>query len=799
MLPFQELRIALRRLRRRPGENLLAVLALALGIGLTTGLFGVVHGSFLRQVPLPEPDRLMGFEYGAPRGETPGDWVPFPVYRAWRERLTSFEDLAMFLPVSGNLSGAGGPAERRKIAFVSANFFDLARVQPRLGRAFSPQEETAGAPSVAILSHALWHSRYGGDPEIVGRTVRVYGDSTTVVGVMPEGFHFPWAQDVWMPLGAWPGVPLEELGVFTFARLAEGVPLARAREELALVDGRLQSELGEIVQGRVGHVASYRDVWFDRDERRAHLLLLLVVAAMLLLACVNVASLLLSRMADEGRALAVRTALGAGRGRVVALPMLEAALLTFAGGLGGLGLARIALELYARWAGNRTGAYWATVELSGPVFLFGLGVIAVTALVTGALPAVRSADSRWLEQLRGSAGARLDRSTGRWQRLLVGTQIALGAALLVVTALVVQSLMHLDTATTRDSDKVLTARVTLYGADPPAPEIRRAGWRELESRLQALPGVQHVSLSSGLPGSGVRESRAARAVSPETPFPVRHVTTTAPLFRVLGAPVLRGADPDVFDRAEGEPVAWVSRTLAERRFPGRDPLDEHLVLDPGEEWEQRVRIVGLVGDLVMGRPDGQDRSVVYTPWSDRAPGTSAWVALRAIGDPLSLAGPLTGLVTELAPDQPVDSLRTLDGALAEASFSYRFSGGLLLVFGAVALLLAAVGLYAVMSFQVRRRNHEMGVRLAVGARRGDLMSLVLRGGLVQVAFGLVPGLVLGMFLARAVTAFLYRVEGATLPVLAAVASTLLATGLAACWRPARRAARTDPIAELRAE
>lgn len=811
MLPLQELRIALRRLVRRPGENLVAVLTLALGIGLTTALFGVVHGSFLRPVPLPEPDRLVGFEYGLAVDEAPGDWVPYPVYRAWRERMTSLEDLAMFLPVNGNLSGAGGPAERHKIAFVSSRFFDLARVRPWLGRTFHAGEEALGTPSVAILSHALWQSRYGGDAEIVGRPVRVYGVPTTVVGVMPEGFHFPWAQDLWMPLGAWPGAPMESLGVFVFARLGEGTSLAQARQELARVDRGLHEELPDVVQERVGHLASYRDAWFDRDDRRAHLLLLLVVAAVLLLACVNVASLLLSRMADQERALAVRTALGAGRARVVALPLLEAALLSAAGGLGGLGLAKIGLEVYARWAGNRSGAYWATVELSGPVFVFALGVIAGTALLIGALPALRSADPHWLERLRGSAGARLDRSTGRWQRLLVGTQIALGAALLVVTALVVQSLLHLDSGTgsLQDGDRVLTAQVTLYGANPPPPEERTARWRELEAGLRALPGVRLVAMSSGLPGTYIAESRAARAdtVSSASPaaetFPVRHVATTGELFRVLGVPLLRGADPAPhFDREGGETLAslaWVSRALAERHFPGEDPLGQVLILAPGTDREHRLRIAGLVGDVVMGRPDRDDRSVVYTPWTARMPVTWAWVALEAEASPRALAGPLRDLVAELAPDQPVASVGTLDGQLAEASFEYRFSGGLLLLFGAVALLLAAVGLYAVMSFQVGRRGHELGVRLAVGARPGDLLALVLRGGLVQVVAGLIPGLVLGVFLARTVTAFLYRVEGASLSALVAVAATLLAAGLLACWCPARRAAATDPVTVLRAE
>ena len=700
MSPLQETRIALRRLRRRPGETLIAAVALALGIGLTVTLFGIVHGSYLRSVPLPEPEGLVGFEYGPPRAEAPGDWVPFPVYRVWRERQRSFEDLAVFLPVNGNLSGVGGPAERHKIAFVSSNFFDLARVQPELGRGFRPDEERAGTPAVVVLSHRLWRDRYGGDPAILDQTVRIYGHTTTVVGVMPPGYQFPWAQDLWLPLGAWPGTPLEEkeMGVFVFGRLGEGVSLDRARADLAAIDARLQEEMPGVTGGRVGHPGSYRHLWFDREDRRAWFLLMVVVTAVLLLACVNVASLLLARVVGRGRELAVRSALGAGRARIMALPLLEAGLLTVAGGAAGLGLARVGLELYARWAGNRTGAYWARVELSAPVVLFALGVIALTVGVTGLLPAVRSARGRWAEQLKGPAGAPLDRRTGRWQRLLVSTQIALGAGLLVVTALVVQSLGNLESGTIPDSDRILTANVTLFGADPPPPEVRSARWRELEDRLRADPRVREVSFSSALPGTYIPDSRAAHPEHPESPLPVRWVAATPELFRVLGVPLLRGRG---------------------------------LETGPG--------------------PEG---------------------------------GELEVLVSR---------------ALAEAAFTYRFSGALFLLFGTVALFLAALGLYAVMSFQVGRRTHEMGVRLAVGARRGDLLALVLRAGLGQVVLGLVPGLVLGAVFTRLVTVFLYRVEGAGLPSLAAVTSTLVAAGLLACWLPARRAARVDPMTALRTE
>lgn len=803
MSPLQETRIALRRLRRRPGETLIAVAALALGIGLTVTLFGIVHGSYLRSVPLPQPEGLVGFEYGAPRAEAPSDWVPFPVFQAWRERQRSFEDLAVFLPVNGNLSGVGGPAERRVIAFVSSNFFDLARVQPELGRGFRPDEERAGTPSVAVLSHRLWRERYGGDPEIVGRTVRVYGHPTTVVGVMPAGFQFPWSQDLWMPLGAWPGTPIEakEMGVFVFGRLAEGVSLKSARAEWARIDWVLQGEMREVTRGRVGYPGSYRDVWFDRDARRAYFLLMLVVTTVLLLACVNVASLLLARVVGRGRELAVRSALGAGRARIMALPLLEAGLLTLAGGAAGLGLARVGLDLYARWGGNRTGAYWTRVELSAPVLLFALGVVAVTVLATGLLPALSSARKRWAEQLKGSAGAPLDRRTGRWQRLLVGTQIALGAGLLVITALVVQSLGNLDTGAVPDSGRVLTARVTLFGADPPPPEVRSARWQELETRLRADRRVREVSLSSGLPGSYIRELRAARPDRPESSFPVRWVAATPGLFRVLGIPLLRGRAFEAGLTPEGgEPVALVSRALAERRFPDGEILGRKLVLDPGEDGEQHVRVVGVVGDVPMGRLEGDgDRQVVYSPWTDLGANATAWVAVRTTADPTALGDRLREVVAELAPDQPVSYLQTLDGALAEAAFTYRFSGALFLLFGAVALFLAALGLYAVMSFQVGRRTHEMGVRLAVGARRGDLMALVLRSGLAQVVLGLVPGLVLGAVFSRLVTAFLYRVESAGIPSLSAVTLTLVGAGLLACWLPARRAARVDPMTALRTE
>jgi putative ABC transport system permease protein len=801
------LRLGVRRLWKYPAHSGVAVLTLALGIGLTTVMYAIVDGTFLRGLPFAAGDRIFRVERSSRDARDASGVFPFQAreFAALCREQTSFDLLAAWCGFRLTLSGSGEPAEPYNAGYATADLFAMTGVHPLLGRALAPEDERPGAARVVLLSGELWRGRFGGDPGVLGRTVRVSGEPATIVGVMPVGFRFPLNQFFWLPLrlddAGRLGYPIQVVG-----RLKSGISPRRARGELRTLVPHLA-----VTRDREGmkiSVVPFVDGYVDADLRSRQFVMLGAVFGVLLIACVNVANLLLARSAERTPEMAVRAALGAGRGRVAGLLLAESAVLAAVGGGLGLGIAEGAIGLYRRLMGDEIPSFWVDVRLDARVFLFALGLTLLASLIAGLLPALQAARTEpgeiLKDQSRGSTSLRL----GRFVRVLAVAEIALSCALscalLVPTGLTVESLVKLARLDPGfPPGRVLTAQVSLDGPGYEEEAARRRYYGELGRRLDGLPGAPQVAFASALPlgrkvtpalpvavegssGSPAAEAPAARwaAVSPQ-------------YFGIFGLRRLAGRTFLAPDRTGAPPVAVVSRGFAARFFPGRSPLGRRIHAG-GADLPWRT-VVGVVSDLPLDSLAGEGASAaMYFPW-DQMQVWGGNLVLRTAGPTAALASALRREAVAVDPEAPVWALATMEEYIGGAARPYTRAGALFGLFGAVGLFLAALGLYGVMAFAVARRTREIGVRLALGAKGSDVRRLVLRAGVAQLAAGIVLGLGLAAALARLLAASLYQVRPWDPGVYALAPAVLIAAGLLACLLPARRAARIDPMESLRSD
>jgi predicted permease len=800
----QDLRFALRSLRVNPGFTVVALLTVALGIGVNTAIFSVVYGVLLRPLPYAEPGGLVTVWENHERRDGPVfEWTGRSTFFDWRERNQTFDGMTAITGWGPNLTGVDRP-EVLAGAAVTPGYFSVLGVGAAMGRTFLPEEETPDNSNVVVLSHGLWSRRFGADPEILGQTLVLNGISRTVVGVLPPGFRPPIATgaEIWTPL------PIDPLrsdrgGYFlrVIARLGDGVTQATAQADMDRVAAGIATE----------HPIHYRDVEVTltplRDTvvgpaRTALWVLLGAVGLVLLIACANVANLLLARASVRERELAVRAALGAGQRRLARQLLTESVVLAVAGGVLGLGIGVWGTELLVRFAPAGMPRV-ADIGLHPTVFAFALGASIVTGLLFGLAPALtlsKNAGDALREGARGSssgAGARL-------RGALVVVELAMGMAVLVAAGLLLRSFNQIQSVDPGFRvENALSARILLPSTRYPDLASTAAFWGQLEERLRTRPGVHDVGAATVLPLSGNINDISfgiEGRLPPEGQEPAADWwRATAGFFRAMGIPLIRGRFLDETDREGTLPVAVVSQSLVDAHFVNEDPIGKRIkvggVRDPESPWWTIVGVVGTVRTRSLTQVPIPE---IFVPAAQRT-GRAMSLVVSTEGEPTPFADDLREAVWSIDPDLPVSQLASLEDVFAASIGPQRFLSWLLGAFAALGLVLGAVGIYGVMAFTVGHRTREIGIRMALGARPVDALGVVMRRGALLTVLGLALGFLGAIAASRALSSLLFEVAPNDPLTLAAVSVLLAGTALFACYWPARRATRVDPIETLRYE
>ena len=799
---LRDLRYAGRSLRKSRALTFVAVLALTLGIGLTTTMFSIVYGAMLKGMPFPNADELMAVErQNLARGFR---WMPTPIhdYLDYRSQQRSFSGMAGLYQGTVNVSGAE-KAERYDGAWVSAELFDVLQVRPQLGRTFRREEETPGLGNVAVISNSMWRDRYAGDPRVVGTVIRANGQPYTIVGVMPPNFTYPDRQAIWMPLqldatklerGSGPGLVI-------IARLRHGVSLDAANIDIAGIARRIATEYKASNEGISASVRPVIESEIGPEPRRLLWTMLGVVSFVLLIACANVANLLLDRAAHRTKEVGIRTALGASRFAVVRQFLSEALVLAVVGATLGAGVAQVGVMLFNRAIVDTNPPFWLDIRLHPPVLLFVAATALVASLFSGAIPAYQASRADINEILKDESRGASSFRIGRLSRALVVFEIALSCGLLIASGLMAKSIIKLRTLDPGiTTENIFTARVGFPETQTDTAAQTRF-FEALAPRLAALPGVQAVSLSSYLPTTCCGGSSVAiegKQYVKDTDYPSTQSLTVGPgFFPTFSVAALQGRVFTSDDKAESVPVVIVNQSFVRKHFASENPIGRRIRLGGAKTTQPWRTVVGVIPDIFTGDPGNpRDAGILLPLTQDRQRFVS--IAVRA-PNAMTMTPQVRAAVASLDPDVPIFSVLSMTETVERSIWHIRVFGGLFMVFGVAALLLAAIGLYAVMAFSVSRRAREVGIRIALGARTSDVLGLVFRQGIIQLAIGLTLGLGLGALVSQGIGAVLFEVQPRDPVTFAGVVALLTAAGLLACYIPARRAAKVDPLSAMRAE
>jgi predicted permease len=806
---MQDIRYALRTFRKQPVFTLVAVLTLTLGIGANTAIFSLLYQILLRPLPYAEADRLVFVWNSYPLMGLQQASVSIPDYLDRKTQASAIEDAALFTGRAANLAEEGRPEQVRALA-VTPSFFTTLGREPFIGRGFREDEAKPDADRFVVLMWPLWNSRFGGDPRIVGRDVRINGEPYRVVGVMPKNFEAPAREiSLLMPFGFTPQQMSDAARGNEFssmiARLRPGATIAQLNAQIKTIVDRNIERLPTRAQfaktsGFGGFAVSMRDQLVG-DVRTPLLVLQAGVILVLLIACANVANLLLMRATGRGRELAIRSTLGAGQRRLIAQMLTEGLVLSLAGGAGGLALGFAGLRALVAMSAQQLPGM-AAAALHPAVLVFTLGLSVGTGLVFGVVPAiavVRGNTAAFLKEdaARGTAS----RNTGLARAALVAGEIALALMLLVGAGLLIKSFARLQSVNPGfATDNVLTAQVALPSARYADAAGRRAFWLRLGDRIRALPGVSAAGLTSNVPFNGSVSSGSYSIVG-YTPGPTeaaphgRQEVVGGDYFRAMQIPLIEGRVFNDGDTAESTAVVVVDRYLANKYFAGSSALGHQI--QRGGPDSPKITIVGVVGTINtidLAEPVNKER--LYYPVS-QVPRPAMAVTLKTVLDPATLVAPLRDAVQSIDPDQPIADVRTIDQWIARSLANRRTPTVLLALFGGVALVLSAVGIYGVLAFGVAQRVREFGIRQALGADRRSILSLVLADGMRTTAIGVVLGLIGSFLLTRFLQTLLVGVAKHDPLVFAGVTGLLVLVALAACYLPARRATDIDPVVALR--
>ena len=811
----QDVGFAIRLLLKRPGFTLIAVLTIAIGIAANTSIFSVVNGVLLQPLPVQEPDRLVVPDVIGPSGFEIS--LSIPNFKDWREQNTTFESFGANATRSGTLTGGERP-EMVTTRIILGDWFETLGVAPHLGRVISSDETWAGAEAIAVINHGFWQRHFGGSPDVLGKTLVLDDETFTVVGVMPREFVFPSADtDIFVPMGfysermCWEQRGCSQ-GTWAIGRLAEEATMAAAQADLDRIAAGITEQEGD--QQAVARLQSLTDAYVG-DIRRQMWILMAAVGFVLLIACANVASLLLARGESRRRETALRTALGAGRGRMVQQFLTESWVLGLAGGLFGLGLAWVGIRLLVPMLpADIPSVMHGRIGMDVNVLLFTFGAAALAGLLFGIAPAIRAASPDLISELKEGSRGSVGKSRQRLRSALVIGEVALSLVLLIGAGLMIQSLGQLRNVDKGfDSENVFTARVQLPRIHYDGQDAAWAFYQEFIDRVEALPGATAASLSQIVPLQGNSWENflfpeGVELVQQNGRSVLFHMITPGH-FETLGIPILRGRGFTAADRAGNGRVVVVDERMAKMFWPGEDPIGKRVtweteeVPDDFEGDAPRVwrTVIGVTRNTRHYELENPSRIQLYVPLqqSGRSWTTSMYVLVKTAGDPLAMTELVRRELALMNPDVPLSSIETMEGYVDQAMAGSRAMGRLLTVFSAVALFLSAIGIFGVMSFSVVQRLREIGIRMALGAKGSDVVRTVSRQGLSLTLVGVGLGLVAAFGLTRLMASLLYGVSPTDPVIYGGFALFLVIVSLLAAWLPARRATRVDPVIILREE
>jgi predicted permease len=808
---INELRYGIRRLLKHPGFTAIAIVTLALGIGASTAMFSVINAVLLRPLPYTDPARLVSIWEESPDRGMNQIPVSLANLREWVNQNHSFEQIAAYTFTNLNLSGSGEPVRLLTIR-SSANLFPLVGGTPLHGRTFLPEEDKEGAGQVVILGHGIWQSRFGSDANIVGKAITLNSQSHTVVGVMPAKFQFPVGFgymgkvlnepiDLYVPLAA-EGRETEHgnYSFFSIGRLKPDVNIEQARADMTTIEKRLEQQFPDTNTG-IGISLIPTQEQTVKEIRPALLVLLGAVIFLLLIACANIANLLLERAAGRQREIAIRTALGASRSRVLRMLLTESLMLSLAGGCLGLLMAAWGTEALLALAPDNIPRL-NEVGLDARVFGFTLAVSVFTGIIFGLVPALGAAKPDLNDALKSASKGSTGTIAGKRTRsVLVTAEVALSLMLLIGAGLMIKGFVRLQqTNLGFNPNNLLTVSLSLPASRYPEERQQATLFQQALERIHSIPGVQSAGASTALPLSLSVSGSDFRIEGRPEPEPGQEMiintsSVTPGYFQTLGVTLMKGRDFTDRDNGEAPQTAIINNDLAQLYFPGEDPINKRISFDDRQTW---ISIVGVIADVKQIGVDTATRPEVYRPYL-QAPSPSMSLVVRSVTNPSNLTAGVKTEIQTIDKDLPIDEASTMEERLSESTSGSRFNVLLLTLFAVVALVLAVVGIYGVMSYSVTQRTHEIGIRVAVGAQPIDVLKTVMGQGILLTLIGVVLGLAGAFALTRLMTTMLFGVEPSDPSTFVAIALLLMIVALMACYIPGRRATKVDPLTALRYE